>query len=53
MKKPDIDKAVDKPMTRGSEKRGPKADTLKIKGSWQAAIKQTLEKKKPTTGWSK
>jgi len=30
---------------------GPKADTLKIKGSWRAAIKKSLTKKKPAEGW--
>jgi len=32
---------------------GPKPDVLKIKGSWQAAVKKSLAKKKPTEGWPK
>jgi hypothetical protein len=36
---------------RSGEKRGPKADVLKIKGDWQYAMKQSLKKKKPVDGW--
>jgi len=32
---------------------GPKPDMLKIKGSWQAAVKKSLTKKKPPSGWPK
>ena len=32
---------------------GPKPDLLKIEGDWQDALKQTLSKKKPTSGWPK
>ncbi len=32
---------------------GPKPDTLKIKGSWKAAVKRSLQKKKPAEGWPK
>jgi hypothetical protein len=35
------------------EKRGPKPDTLKIEGDWKDAVKKSLEKKKPPTGWPK
>jgi hypothetical protein len=41
-------KQVKKPATPG-----PKPDVLKIKGSWQAAVKKSLEKKKPPEGWPK
>jgi len=34
-------------------KRGPKADTLKIEGNWKTAVKKSLTKKKPSTGWPK
>jgi len=33
--------------------RGPKPATLKIKDSWQGAVKKSLEKKKPAEGWPK
>jgi hypothetical protein len=32
---------------------GPKPDLLKIKGNWQDAVKQSLQKKKPPEGWPK
>lgn len=32
---------------------GPKPDTLKIKGDWRAAVKRSLQKKKPAAGWPK
>jgi hypothetical protein len=32
---------------------GPKPETLKIEGDWQAAVKKSLEKKKPAKGWPK
>jgi len=32
---------------------GPKPDVLKIKGDWRAAIKKSLQKKKPAEGWPK
>jgi hypothetical protein len=34
-------------------KPGPKADTLKINGNWQDAMKTSLAKKKPAGGWPK
>jgi len=33
------------------ERRGPKPDVLKIHGNWKAAVKRSLEKKKPPEGW--
>jgi hypothetical protein len=33
--------------------RGPKPEVLKINGDWQDAVKKSLEKKKPATGWPK
>jgi hypothetical protein len=33
--------------------RGPKPATLKIRGSWQSAMKKSLTKKKPFEGWPK
>jgi hypothetical protein len=32
---------------------GPKPDMLKIEGYWKDAIKKSLAKKKPVTGWPK
>ena len=32
---------------------GPKPDVLKLKGKWQDAVKQSLNKKKPPEGWPK
>jgi hypothetical protein len=34
-------------------KPGPKADMLKLGGNWQDAVKQSLAKKKPASGWPK
>lgn len=34
-------------------KRGPTPDTLKIEGDWKDAVKKSLAKKKPATGWPK
>lgn len=34
-------------------KPGPKADTLKIEGKWQDAVRKSLSKKKPDGGWAK
>lgn len=39
------------PKKRVGAKRGPKPDVLKIHGSWQDAMKQSLQKKKPPEGW--
>jgi hypothetical protein len=33
--------------------RGPKPDLLKIDGDWKKAVKKSLSKKKPATGWPK
>jgi len=40
------------PVRKGA-KRGPKADTLKLQGGWQTAMKKSLQKKKPPDGWPK
>jgi hypothetical protein len=32
---------------------GPKPGVLKIKGNWKAAVKKSLQKKKPAEGWPK
>ena len=32
---------------------GPKPEMLKISGDWRDAVKKSLEKKKPATGWPK
>ncbi len=32
-------------------KPGPKPEVLKIKGDWRKAIKSSLAKKRPPTGW--
>jgi hypothetical protein len=34
-------------------KRGPKPDLLKVEGDWKDAVKKSLAKKKPLTGWPK
>jgi hypothetical protein len=34
-------------------KTGPKPETLKIAGKWQDAVKKSLAKKKPASGWPK
>lgn len=34
-------------------KRGPEPQRLKIEENWQDAIKQSLQKKKPSEGWPK
>ena len=47
---------LEKRTKREKEKRatpGPKAETLKLKGDWRAAIKKSLTKKKPPEGWPK
>jgi len=36
-----------------SEKRGPQPAMLKIDGNWKDAVKKSLAKKKPATGWPK
>jgi hypothetical protein len=33
--------------------RGPKPDMLKIEEDWEKAVKKSLSKKKPATGWPK
>jgi len=33
--------------------RGPEPDRLKLEGNWKDAVKKSLSKKKPTTGWPK
>ena len=35
------------------KKPGPEPERLKIEGNWEDAIKQSLEKKKPSQGWPK
>ncbi len=32
---------------------GPKPSVLKLKGKWQDAVKESLQKKKPAEGWPK
>jgi hypothetical protein len=46
-------KRAKKKPTKTPEKRGPKPDLLKLDGDWGAAIKKTLAKKRPATGWPK
>jgi hypothetical protein len=41
------------PAARSGAKRGPKADVLKIQGTWQDAVRKSLQKKKPAEGWPK
>lgn len=33
--------------------RGPEPDRLKLEGNWKEAVKKSLSKKKPATGWPK
>jgi hypothetical protein len=40
------------PVRKGA-KRGPKANTLKIHGDWKDAMRRSLDKKKPESGWPK
>lgn len=44
---------ADKPIKKKKEPPGPKPDLLKIEGDWQDAVKRSLGKKKPPTGWPK
>lgn len=32
---------------------GPKPEVLKINGDWRDAVKKSLQKKKPASGWPK
>jgi hypothetical protein len=50
MEKRPLPRASSEPKKK-PEKRGPKADVLKIEGDWQEAIRKSLQKKKPSTGW--
>jgi hypothetical protein len=34
-----------------STKRGPKPDSIKIEGDWEAAVDKALAKKRPKDGW--
>jgi hypothetical protein len=34
-------------------KTGPKPEILKIDGNWKEAVKKSLAKKRPATGWPK
>jgi hypothetical protein len=43
-----------KPKTESPKaKPGPKPKTLKIKGNWKQAIRQSMVKQKPPEGWPK
>jgi hypothetical protein len=42
-----------KPVAKPKSAPGPKPDVLKLKGKWQDAVKQSLQKKKPVEGWPK
>jgi hypothetical protein len=46
-------KAAKKKPMRGPDSplRGPEPDRRKLNGNWQAAIKKSLQKKRPGTGW--
>jgi hypothetical protein len=41
------------PRSKDSPKRGPEPDRLKINMDWKEAIKMSLQKKKPASGWPK
>ena len=38
-------------MAKEKAKRGPEPDTVKIDGSWEAAVGKALAKKRPKEGW--
>jgi hypothetical protein len=38
---------------KAAQKPGPKPDTLKLEGNWRDAMKKSLGKKKPASGWPK
>lgn len=38
-------------MAKDKAKRGPKADTVKIEGSWESAVGKALAKQRPKEGW--
>jgi hypothetical protein len=38
---------------RVKDSPGPKPEVLKVEGDWRAAVKKSLEKKRPATGWPK
>jgi hypothetical protein len=40
---------IDKPKA----KTGPKPEVLKLRGTWQDAVRKSLTKKKPPEGWPK
>jgi hypothetical protein len=40
-------------MKDDKKKTGPEADTLKVEGDWEKAVKKALERKKPAKGWPK
>ncbi len=42
-----------KPLSGKRVAPGPKPEVLRIKGNWQDAVKQSLQKKKPANGWPK
>jgi hypothetical protein len=44
---------VDSKPKRNRITPGPKPELLKLKGSWQSAMKKSLTKKKPPEGWPK
>lgn len=38
---------------QSDRKRGPKPETLKLKGDWQKLMGKALAKKRPAKGWPK
>jgi hypothetical protein len=47
-------KKAKKPIPKPAKpKPGPAADTLKIEGDWEQAVKKSIAKKKPASGWPK
>jgi hypothetical protein len=43
----------EKSLAKPQAKRGPKPQTLKIKGNWEKAVTKSFKKKKPPEGWPK
>jgi hypothetical protein len=48
-----VPKKAKKAAPKKKAARGPKPDVLKLEGDWRDAMKKSLNKKKPETGWPK
>lgn len=52
-KKPTPRKPTPKRAAPTKARTGPKPELYKIDGNWEDAVKVSLQKKKPATGWPK